>query len=70
MPQLFFRHGNTAANFGIDFKKAFGVNNWWEETGGSSNTRTAGELSLGDEKTQTSTAAVTRETPELGSPTP
>lgn len=42
---------------------AFRKNNWWKETGGSSNTRTAnGSAALGDEKTQTSTAAVTTET--------
>lgn len=67
MPQLFFRQGNAAANFGIiKKKKAFRANNWWEETVGSSNTRMAHELpasaALGHEKTQTSTTAVTRET--------
>lgn len=67
IPQLFFRQGNAAADFGISFlKMAFRVNNWWKETGGISNTRTARQLSgsaaLGAEKTQTSMAAVTTET--------
>lgn len=67
-PQLFFRQGNAAADFGLSFKKQLleRIINWWKETGGSSNTRTARELcgsaALGGEKTQTCTAAVTTET--------